>query len=290
MKARDVQCIICLVIIFLYANHAWAAKWIYYTSTSHRDAYYDKNTVIKLDNNIIQVWAKTILNKNGKKETFSYLKRIERMPDNPDILSHVLVLHEIDCVKEKYKDLYMSIYDDKNNIIYSSPNGKTGKWNNILPNSVGIILKNIVCEEPIAPKEAVVASSAVTDKNLVQVNGKQNETKASPQEVVRNLITKWLNSWKSGDMESYRSCYASEFKSKGMNLDAWVSHKTSVYRKSKSIDISIDKLQISMEENNATAVFSQYYSSSILKDSGKKKLELRKINDEWIIYREIMQP
>ena len=89
-------------------------------------------------------------------------------------------------------------------------------------------------------------------------------------------------------METYRSCYASDFKSKGMNLDAWVSHKTNVYQKSKNINISIDKLQISAEENNATAVFTQYYSSSIFKDSGKKKLELRKINDEWKIYREIM--
>ena len=35
-------------------------------------------------------------------------------------------------------------------------------------------------------------------------------------------------------------------------------------------------------------VFTQYYNSSILKYSGKKKLELKKINDEWKISREIM--
>jgi hypothetical protein len=61
-----------------------------------------------------------------------------------------------------------------------------------------------------------------------------------------------------------------------------------VYQKSKNIEISIDNLQISAEENIATAVFTQNYSSSILKDSGTKTLELRKINDEWSIYREIM--
>jgi hypothetical protein len=88
--------------------------------------------------------------------------------------------------------------------------------------------------------------------------------------------------------KTYRSFYASDFKSKGMNLDAWISYKTNVYQKSKNIDISIDKLQISENENNATAVFTQYYSSSIFKDSGKKTLKLRKINDEWKIYREIM--
>jgi hypothetical protein len=61
-----------------------------------------------------------------------------------------------------------------------------------------------------------------------------------------------------------------------------------VHKKNKKINISIDKLQISAGENIATAVFTQHYSSSILQYSGKKKLELRKINDEWKIYREIM--
>jgi len=144
--------------------------------------------------------------------------------------------------------------------------------------------------EYAAPKEVVVTAAvpAVTDKNLVQVNSNQKETKAIPKEDVQNLVTKWLNSWKSGDMETYRICYVSGFQSKRMNLDAWVSHKTNVQKKSKDINISIDDLQISEEENSATAVFTQTYSSSILKDKGKKTLELRKIDNQWKIYKEIM--
>ena len=89
-------------------------------------------------------------------------------------------------------------------------------------------------------------------------------------------------------MEDYRSFYASDFKSIGMNLDDWISYKTNVNQKSKNIAISIDKLNISERDNDATALFTQYYSSSIFKDSGKKTLKLRKINEEWKIYREIM--
>ena len=143
-------------------------------------------------------------------------------------------------------------------------------------------------EEPVTPKEAVVAAPAVTDKNLTQVNNKQNETKSASEEAVRNLLTKWLNSWKSGDMKTYRSCYALNFQSEVTYINALVSYKTKVHQKSKKINISIDKLQISADANIATAVFTQHYSSAILKYSGKKKLELRKINDEWKIYREIM--
>jgi hypothetical protein len=74
-----------------------------------------------------------------------------------------------------------------------------------------------------------------------------------------------------------------------MNLNAWVSRRTNVYKKSKSINISINDLHISEEGNNATAAFTQHYSSSISKYSGKKKLELRKINNKWKIYREMIK-
>jgi len=156
-------------------------------------------------------------------------------------------------------------------------------------------------EEPAAPKEAVVAAAApapepvvvatapvVTAKNLAPVDSKQNEIKSIPEEAVRNLVLKWAASWESGDMKTYRGCYASTFRSKKMNLDAWISYKTNVRKNSKNINIHIDNLQISADENIAKAVFTQSYSSSKFKDSGVKTLELRKINDEWKIYSEIM--
>jgi outer membrane beta-barrel protein len=151
-------------------------------------------------------------------------------------------------------------------------------------------------EEPVAPKENAVATepvfvpppAAAPADNLTQVSSKQSETITIPEEDVRNLINKWLTSWQSGDMETYRSCYASDFQSKGMNLNGWIAYKTNVHKKSKNINISIDNPQISADAKNATAVFTQSYTSSILKDKGKKTLELRKINDEWKIYREIM--
>jgi hypothetical protein len=80
-------------------------------------------------------------------------------------------------------------------------------------------------------------------------------------------------------MSTYRSCYASNFRTKGKKINAWISYKTKVYQKSKNINISIDDLQVSADENSAMAVFIQSYSSSILKDKGKKTLKLRKITD-----------
>ncbi|MCE5211284.1 MAG: L,D-transpeptidase family protein [Deltaproteobacteria bacterium] len=109
-----------------------------------------------------------------------------------------------------------------------------------------------------------------------------------PQKEIRQLVNKWLTSWQSGDMESYRSCYAPDFTSREMDLDAWIIHKSTVRQKSENISIRIDNLQISADGDTAQASFIQQYSSSVLKSKGKKTLELRKIGDSWKIRREIM--
>ncbi len=131
--------------------------------------------------------------------------------------------------------------------------------------------------EPEPP--VVTTAPAITDRNLAPKSSKEG---------IQNLINKWLASWQSGDMENYRSCYASDFKSKGKNLDAWVAQKTAINSKNKNVKISIDDLQIVAEENIASAAFIERYSSSTNKNSGKKILKLKKINNEWKIDKEII--
>lgn len=110
----------------------------------------------------------------------------------------------------------------------------------------------------------------------------------SEDNAVKTLIDKWMAGWRSGDMETYRHCYASDFRSKEKDLDAWIAHKVNVFRNSKNIVITLDDLKITVEGQTATAVFIQNYSSSTIKTSGKKTLELKKKDNEWKIYKEIM--
>ena len=143
--------------------------------------------------------------------------------------------------------------------------------------------------EEVAPKaEAPAPVAEVTVAPPAVVSSTPAETKSTSQEDIKDLVTKWLNSWRSGDMETYRSCYASEFRSKGMDLDGWIIYKKNVRKRSKNITIGIDSLQVSIKDDSAMATFTQSYSSSILKDKGKKTLELRKVDNQWKIYREVM--
>ena len=135
------------------------------------------------------------------------------------------------------------------------------------------------------------STSDITGKRLASAKDKQKEFQNSDniiQKEIRNLIKKWLTSWESGNFNSYRSCYSSDFQSKGMDLDAWISHKINVHQNSKNIKIGIDNLQISVNGNIAKAFFVQRYSSSKLKSKGKKTIELKKIGGQWRINKEII--
>ncbi len=139
-----------------------------------------------------------------------------------------------------------------------------------------------------------------TDKNIARSTSTTTATTtaavipATPNKQIKTdmngevaaLVAKWAASWKSGDMKSFRSCYAVNFKSKNMNLNDWVSHKNDVRKRSKNINVRVDNLRITVDSALATTSFTQYYSSSILKSKSSKKLELKKIDGEWKILRE----
>jgi hypothetical protein len=116
----------------------------------------------------------------------------------------------------------------------------------------------------------------------------RQESISNPNDVIKKLLTKWVSSWKSGDMTTYRTCYASDFKSKGMNLNDWISYKAELHKRNKKISVKIANIRITSTGNSANAIFTQIYNSPGLKSKGTKKLELKKVDGEWKIYKEYM--
>ncbi|MFZ2396287.1 MAG: surface-adhesin E family protein [Smithella sp.] len=145
MKIKNVRSIICLVLFFLFANQAWAADWIFYTSSNIGKEYYDKTSIKKVDKNIVSVWIKIILNEEAKTNNFLSLRSIGKAPRHPDMLNHQLMLIEIDCVNDKVKSSHMTINDAKGVVVAPEPKSFIGKWNAIPFDSNADQLKNIVC-------------------------------------------------------------------------------------------------------------------------------------------------
>lgn len=135
-------------------------------------------------------------------------------------------------------------------------------------------------------QQTVVATTEVGDHHNAGVE--QKDIKRIREEEVRNVLNTWIQSWESAEINHYSSFYDADFHSKGMDLNAWTSHKAKVFQKSKNIKITMDDLKISVDGDKAKATFIQNYSSSINRDSGKKTMTLRKINNEWKIFSEIM--
>ena len=145
MKIRNLQGIICLVIFSLLTNQAWAADWKFFASSGGGDMYYDKSSVKKVNKNISRVWTKKIYNEKGKLEEYSLLQKTGKAPGNIYILSHELILFEIDCSNEKIKTSSNSIRDKRGHVVASTPQSY-GKWNDIAHKSNDEKLKNILCD------------------------------------------------------------------------------------------------------------------------------------------------
>jgi tetratricopeptide (TPR) repeat protein len=141
-----------------------------------------------------------------------------------------------------------------------------------------------VAAAPAAPFEIAAPPAAI---GPAQADAR--DIAAAVQSQIKEAVDQWLTSWESGDMETYRRSYdPSGFRSRNMNLDQWIQYKTSVRNRSRNIQISISDLRISVQDDTAKAVFTQSYSSSLLKDKGTKTLEMKLIEGEWKIFREMM--
>ncbi|HUN54526.1 MAG TPA: surface-adhesin E family protein [Smithella sp.] len=144
MKVNNVYGIICLVIIPLLANHAWAADWKLFASSAGGNIYYDQKSLKKENKSIVHVWTKKTYSEQGKLREFSLLKKIGKAPGNPYILSHELTLIDMDCMNKKIKISSNRICDKRGHFV-ASITRSSDEWNNIVRKSSDEELKNIVC-------------------------------------------------------------------------------------------------------------------------------------------------
>lgn len=145
MKVKMIHDMIALAVMILFLNQAWAADWILYEKSTTGDEYYDQNRVNKVKNNTNSVVIKKIYNDVGKVQNYSALKKINKAPVNPYILSHEIALWEIDCLNGKMRISSERIYDKRGEFIAFKPFSHD-TWIDIVPNSKFEKIKNKVCQ------------------------------------------------------------------------------------------------------------------------------------------------
>ena len=191
---------ICLVLLFMLAGQAWAEEWVYYGSNEFGDMYYDKSRIVKINKSTASVWTKNKLSLEGKTKYFSILKSIGKETGSPAVLEYYTEMLEVDHTKKKIKNISVTFYNEKGDVIYSSPKSLTGEWNEILAGSVGEKLLDRVISESISPGKALVYAPPVTGKKLPQDRMDRHKTMDTAKESFPVLDDKWISLPPSGDV------------------------------------------------------------------------------------------
>ena len=107
---------------------------------------------------------------------------------------------------------------------------------------------------------------------------------------LETFIVKWLRSWENKDLSSYMSCYAKDFRSKGMNWRQWKQYKNRLNKRNSKINIALGEIQGFRHKNYDLVTFRQDYHSDILKSKGVKRLFLREDGEDLKIVGEQWNP
>lgn len=113
----------------------------------------------------------------------------------------------------------------------------------------------------------------------------------SSSEDIKIFISSWKKAWEDKDLEAYISFYDSQFRSRGMDLEAWKTHREGLNRKYRSLKIDIrDLIVVQFSNDKARVSFKQDYRANGYHDFGLKKIFLTKEGQHWKIKKEEWSP
>ena len=134
----------------------------------------------------------------------------------------------------------------------------------------------------------VIKSSPMTEpeKNASADSQIPNAVALDVRQQITRLIASWADAWQSKDLDRYIAHYHSDFRSKNGALSAWEADKTKLFQTHRNIQVTVSSIAVRQMENSAYAFFQQRYTADLYRDTGYKRLELKKEGGDWKIYRE----
>jgi len=118
---------------------AWGADWRLYFNDSDAQFYYDKESITNSSENIVSVWVREKLTREGIDNA------VRALGGKYADLSYLRILYEINCRDKKISDLAFSFYSEQGFLINSKFNNEK-QWNFIMSGSMGDFLYRAVCK------------------------------------------------------------------------------------------------------------------------------------------------
>lgn len=139
-----------------------------------------------------------------------------------------------------------------------------------------------------APAPAATPAPAAATSSPAAAQAEAAKPSAKTGSDVEASVRAWAEAWASKDMKAYLSAYGTEFDPPGkQSRKEWEDERRSRILGKSRISVKLSELQVQVQGSQATAKFRQAYSADGLQMSSRKTLEMRKVNDRWLIVREI---
>ncbi|MEQ9566214.1 MAG: hypothetical protein RLN85_10450, partial [Pseudomonadales bacterium] len=114
---------------------------------------------------------------------------------------------------------------------------------------------------------------------------------ASPTAQIRELVSLWAQTWSFQMVDDYLDLYSSDFVSQGgAPYDPWSELRRERIEAPEWIHVSVDELEVFVNEDSAVAEFVQVYTSSDFGADSRKTLVFQPEGNSWKIIRETVHP
>lgn len=143
--------------------------------------------------------------------------------------------------------------------------------------------------QPAVQKREVAHVQVSENRADTEIEAAQPQA-SSKKVSIEHFVEKWRRSWEEGDVETYIGCYHAGFTSRGMDIQAWKSHKQRLFSRSAKRNVQLSDMQIQTNGSSAVVTFTQSYQAAKHLDVGLKTLTLRRHKDRWTILKETWQP
>lgn len=139
---------------------------------------------------------------------------------------------------------------------------------------------------PAEPAKAVAAAPAAKPAAPV-VDTKPKPARDTAKLDVERSVNSWAAAWEKKDMPAYLAAYSDQFSpAGGGSLSAWKDERRQRIVGKQAIVVNVRNLQVSVDGEQATAKFRQYYAAGSLKTTTRKTLVMRLEKGHWRILRE----
>lgn len=137
-----------------------------------------------------------------------------------------------------------------------------------------------------AQSQAQTTAADTTSKLQVKPNPEPAVT-VNENAALNEAMNRWRQAWSNKNVVSYLSFYGPDFvPPNGMSRQAWEGARHERISGKEKIDIAIQNLSIQINDNTATAKFTQVYTDERLRLTDRKILVWQKLSGRWLIQRE----